>query len=184
MIRDINPGARRPDGKARGARNTRTPGRWRTVAQAASPRWNCDATSSRPKEFVAGERQKSCRLRARSYPRTRKRVKRPPSRALAQMRASARQAARLGARGYSACHDDAGRRVAIRSEWNASGRLGRGNSRAHAAHGAPRAMDPAVAVTHECVGLAALEVVDMHGGRPVRLLPPDHQELRSEMRDR
>src|SRR4029450_9461475 len=35
---------------------TRTPG-WRTLAHAASPRWNCDATSSRPNEFVAGERR-------------------------------------------------------------------------------------------------------------------------------
>ena len=40
----------------------------------------------------------------------------------------------------------------------------------HSAHGAPCAVHTAVEVTHDCVRLAALEVVDMHVGRPV--LPP------------
>jgi hypothetical protein len=41
----------------------RTPGRWRTVAQAASPRWNCDDTLSRPQRICRRGRPRSRRLR-------------------------------------------------------------------------------------------------------------------------
>ena len=61
---------------------------------------------------------------------------------------------------------------------------GRQGSLVHSADSAPDAFHAAVEVTHDCVRLAALEVVDMHVGRPVRLLPGEQQQMWLEMRDR
>src|SRR4029079_12834587 len=57
-----------------------------------------------------------------------------------------------------------------------------GEGLVRSAYRALLAVDTAVEFTHDRVHLAALEVVDMHVGRPA-VLPGNHQELWLEMRD-
>ena len=53
-----------------------------------------------------------------------------------------------------------------------------------AAHRALGAVHTVIGVTHDCVRLAGLEVVDMHVGRRPVVLPRDQQQLWLDMRDR